>query len=161
MNGKRILVLADTHGIAEAWKKAIGQAGQVDMIFHLGDNVRDAVAIADSTKVKVICVRGNCDFGGAEAEETVMVGSKKLFLTHGHRYGVKYTIDRLCYAAAENGANAAFFGHTHQPLIEYYNGILIMNPGSVGAPRGGRGTFGLVIVNEQGIFPRIAELVYS
>ena len=47
MDAKRILVLSDTHRRRAAWECALRQAGPVDEIFHLGDNVGDAVAIAD------------------------------------------------------------------------------------------------------------------
>ena len=104
------------------------------------------------------CVKGNCDFGGAEAEELVQILGHKILLTHGHNYGVKYSIDRLCYAAEEKQAEAAFFGHTHRPLVDYYHGILLFNPGSLGEPRGGRGTFGMVLVSKEGIFPKVVEL---
>ena len=71
MDAKRILVLSDTHRHRAAWECALKQAGPVDEIFHLGDNVGDAAAIADQAKIRVTCVKGNCDFGGAEAEELV------------------------------------------------------------------------------------------
>ena len=47
MDAKRILVLSDTHRHRAAWECALKQAGPVDEIFHLGDNVGDAAAIAD------------------------------------------------------------------------------------------------------------------
>ena len=158
MDEKRNLVLSDTHRLRAAWYCALRQSGPVDEIFHLGDNVGDAAAIADRAKVRVTCVKGNCDFGGAEAEELVQILGHKILLTHGHNYGVKYSIDRLCYAAEEKQAEAAFFGHTHRPLVDYYHGILLFNPGSLGEPRGGRGTFGMVLVSKEGIFPKVVEL---
>ena len=37
----------------------------------------------------------------------------KIFFTHGHKWGVKYSTDRLFYKAKEIGAQIALFGHTH------------------------------------------------
>ena len=46
----------------------------------------------------------------------------------------------------------------HIPCTEYANGRLLYNPGSVGEPRGGKPTFGILLVTRDGIFPRTAVL---
>ena len=58
---------------------------------------------------------------------------RTLYLSHGHEHNVKYdkALLRLRYAAAERGANAALFGHTHQQRLEDENGFLTLNPGSL------------------------------
>ncbi|MBQ9384212.1 MAG: metallophosphoesterase family protein, partial [Ruminiclostridium sp.] len=53
--------------------------------------------------------------------------------------------------ASVNGCSAALFGHTHVPVNEMSNGILLFNPGSTSLPRGGnKPTYGKITVDESG-----------
>ena len=56
----------------------------------------------------------------------------KFFLTHGHRYSVKYTLDALLNAAYFAGANIVLFGHTHRAVNETMQGLYVVNPGTAG-----------------------------
>ena len=60
---ERIAVFSDTHGNVERMVKALNQIGQADRVFHLGDNIRDAIRLSDQIKIPVTSVIGNCDFG--------------------------------------------------------------------------------------------------
>ena len=51
-----------------------------------------------------------------------------------HEYGVKMSPLRLRYRAEELGVDVALFGHTHWVFYENLNGIIYLNPGSVGSP---------------------------
>ncbi|MCL1877427.1 MAG: metallophosphoesterase family protein, partial [Defluviitaleaceae bacterium] len=75
----------------------------------------------------------------------------KILLVHGHMHGVKMGLDRLAYAAKEAGANAAFYGHTHLPVVTNHGGIFIMNPGSPSFPRGGsKASYGIAEISPKG-----------
>lgn len=147
----KIFIVSDTHGDLSRAAEALRQEEPVDYIFHLGDNVRDAAHLTGTGLV--ISVLGNCDFGGASLSERISIGGKSLLLTHGHSQGVKYGLNRLAYFAQEREADAVFFGHTHIPVIEYYNGILLMNPGSISLPRSGKPTYGIVEIEGGFITP--------
>ena len=56
----------------------------------------------------------------------------KFFLTHGHRYSVKYTLDALLNAAYFAGADMVLFGHTHRAVSETMQGLYVVNPGTAG-----------------------------
>ena len=116
---ERIAVFSDTHGNVERMVKALNQIGQADRVFHLGDNIRDAIRLSDQIKIPVTSVIGNCDFGSAgPAEETVRICGRKLLLLHGHKYGVKYGLDRLSYYAEECEADAVFLDiHMRRQLV--------------------------------------------
>jgi Predicted phosphoesterase len=61
--------------------------------------------------------------------------------------------------AEQKQADAVLFGHTHIPKVEYSStGRLLFNPGSLGEPRLGRATFGLLLMSREGIMPRIVQL---
>ena len=68
----RILVLSDTHRDLYRQRQAVLQAGAVDYIFHLGDNVSDAAELKGlAPGAQLYCVRGNCD-PGSSAPATII-----------------------------------------------------------------------------------------
>lgn len=44
-------------------------------------------------------------------------------------------LERLIEEAKLRKADIAFYGHTHRPLIELRDGIMVINPGSLSYPR--------------------------
>ena len=100
-------------------------------------------------------VRGNCDGWGCDYEDDMLVniGGVNIFVTHGHRYGVKSGLDTLASAAAAKGAQVACFGHTHKPFCEYRDGVLLINPGTCTL----RGACALLTIDQSGSFQ--AELL--
>jgi hypothetical protein len=108
----------------------------------LGDGIRDFNNIFQSLALPHVAVKGNCDIGcGKEATtSTLQMGGCSLFMTHGHLYGVKYTLSDLLLAGREAGADLILFGHTHQPLCRYFpaegekKAIYLLNPGSISLP---------------------------
>jgi putative phosphoesterase len=55
------------------------------------------------------------------------------------------------------------FGHTHQPWIHEYGGVLFVNCGSVGKPRDGdpRGGFAVLEAADDGVTARIERIDYD
>lgn len=98
-------------------------------------------------------VKGNCDYySNNPVSDVVEFGGNRIFITHGHNYGVDFGLDGLSYAAEENKCNIALYGHTHVPDSSIKGKIIIVNPGSVSRPRqlGGRPTYGVMKVNGEG-----------
>ncbi len=156
---KKILVVADTHKNTLALKRAYRQAGKIDYLFHLGDSASDTAGLGDIKPVQVLRVRGNCDFSSAKLQEEIYLCGQKILLLHGHTKRVKYSLTMLGLFADEQQAEAVLFGHTHIPCIAYsHAGRLLFNPGSLGEPRNGKPTFGLLLVTKDGIFPKIVTL---
>lgn len=159
MQNKRILIVSDTHGSIQNVKKLLKTTHDIDLILHLGDNVSDAKALERYTGAGVYFVKGNCDFSSSvPLKKIISVCGKKLLITHGHEYGVKYSLTRLVHMGMESEADAVFFGHTHIPLVEYHNGMFVMNPGSASLPRRGRATCGLVLVGDFGVTGEIRTI---
>ena len=137
------LIFSDSHGNPEKMEQAYRrQPLKPDVVFFLGDGLRDLGELSFFSMSKVIAVRGNCDWYSlgedTPTEETVMFGGLKIFATHGHRYQAKCGEDALIYAAQERGADIVLFGHTHRQTerrieIEGRNTpLFLFNPGSVG-----------------------------
>ena len=47
------------------------------------------------------------------------------------KYGVKYGYNSIFYRAKELDVDIVLFGHSHIPIIEECDGIILMNPGSI------------------------------
>ena len=152
----KILVVSDTHGDLEKMRLA-ADLENPDLILHLGDHDSDAMDLARERPDLDICyVCGNCDspFGGAAKTFCRTCGGVKIFAAHGHTYGVKNSLLRFSYAAREQGAQVALFGHTHCPFCEMRDGLWLMNPG---ACKGWNPTYGLVEIEKGSVSCRVVE----
>ncbi len=156
----KICVISDTHGSDAAIRRALNAADGADCFIHLGDNVRDARSIEAVTQKTVYSVRGNCDMASeAEDERVLTLCGARLFITHGHRYGVSSSTTRLACRGEELCCGAALFGHTHMSLVEAWGPLLLINPGSPALPRGGmQPSIAMLDINDGEIYPRIVTL---
>ena len=133
----KVGIMSDSHGNTMAIDAALRQAGRVDHWLHAGDCISDAEYLQLASDTAVTMVAGNCDWPGTSVpgEALVELGGHRIFLTHGHTYGVRYTTDMLAEAAAENGADIVVYGHTHVVDQTPGEAVFILNPGSVARPR--------------------------
>lgn len=151
MQSKRIGIISDTHGDIAGAVKAMKELGSLDFIIHLGDYADDGLAIEKAVGIEVIGVKGNCDFHSTLPEDRLLtIDDKKVFITHGHRYDVKWNYHKLFYKGLEVEADVVLFGHTHVAARFIEEGILVMNPGSSSQPRGHHEkTYGLLEIGES------------
>lgn len=161
-----MLVLSDTHGKLERAEETIRKYPDAQYIIHLGNDFQDAFDLERNTGRPVIPVAGNGDgWGLAQGvpwDRVLTTSAGKIFLTHGHRYGVKSGYEALASRAAERGCSAAFFGHTHQAVLTECGGITIFNPGSIAYPRdGSNGSYGVVEVQGDTIICHTEELGFE
>ncbi|TYP51328.1 metallophosphoesterase [Thermosediminibacter litoriperuensis] len=156
----RIGVLSDTHGLLHFIEKAVKVMEPVDLILHAGDVSADADFLREAYNYRVYGVSGNCDTGSEyPGERLIELEGKKILLTHGHGYRVKYGYERLLARAKELFADAVVFGHTHCPENTRVGNVLIFNPGSPALPRCGAGrTFGVLEIRDGDIRGCIMEL---
>lgn len=154
----KIGIVSDSHGSTRAIDRMLFHpaAEGVTLWLHAGDITPDAeyLAMVTEGKAKVRYVAGNSDWPepGARYDDVVEAADHRIFLTHGHMYGVRFTTKMLCDAAGESGCDIAVYGHTH--VAEVSTGhITVLNPGSVARPRDAmQGSF-LVMELEQGKAP--------
>lgn len=147
----KILVLSDSHGTADYMLSAVSKE-RPDAIIHLGDHAADADALDRTFPLLPLCrVKGNCDFyeDRYPTQRLIEWQGVKIFATHGHRYGVKGGLLRFQYAAMEQGAQVALFGHTHMPYCEDMGEFWLLNPGACG---GRAPTYGVIEINEDSVF---------
>lgn len=135
----RAIVLSDSHGDESGLRWMLEQCwryvGPVDAYFHCGDGARDfqrleRFLLARDEHALLLGVKGNCDYFDDVPETRVAsLGGVRLLMTHGHRFQVKRTYAALDREAAQSGCQGALFGHTHLPLVEKRETLLV-NPGS-------------------------------
>jgi len=156
----RVAVISDTHGNIKAATQALSMAGKTDMVVHAGDYFSDAAKLQRQSDVPVIGVKGNCDrlsFG--PLEEILDVAGVKIYLTHGHSYGVKHSMAELQKRVSKLRAQVVIYGHTHVPQVEWVDGSLYLNPGSLHSPRGSNGkTFAVLDIGNGQPSAQILEL---
>ena len=130
---KRILVFSDSHGYLDYMRRVLKEE-KPDMVIHLGDCVRDVYQLkTEFPDIPIENVKGNCDLSVTEpAEKILLVEDKKVMICHGHAYNVKSGYLTIEYAAKEKGVDAVLFGHTHQAFYNNHNGVVMLNPGSIG-----------------------------
>lgn len=127
-----VAVISDTHNNSSAINEVKKYISNADVLLFLGDGEEDIKVISDGFSGKVYAVSGNCDFAGKNPKEMVVeVLDKKIFICHGHRYNVKYEYNSIYYRGKELEVDIALFGHSHLPMIEEGEDLLLMNPGSV------------------------------
>lgn len=156
----RIVVFSDSHNDFFALKEVMQVQQDAEAFIHLGDGQKEFDYLCTSYPFKIMRgVTGNCDWNRTGIEsDTITLGGKTIFFTHGHVFGVKSGLERLKKHAREIGADVVLFGHTHEPVTFYEDGIYYMNPGSVSMPRYGESSYGVVDITEAGIVTSIVIL---
>lgn len=151
-------VFSDSHGSTELMTEAVRRC-RPDVIIHLGDHERDAFILHDEfPHIPFFSVAGNCDMARrSPLWDTVPLGPVKAFICHGHTYNVKMGLYSLYYAAQEQGAQLALFGHTHIPCNEEIGGLKLINPGSAGTGRAPTWAK-LEVFDNGGVYCQILEL---
>ncbi len=145
----RILVVSDTHGDLFSLQKAVRAQPSAEIIVHCGDGDEQVQYLKNNFKDKMIVgVRGNCDWCSAlPSKEILSVCGKKIFITHGHLYNAKLGLYTIMCAAREEKADILLFGHTHQAMTYYEDGLHMLNPGSC---HGYGASYGFIDITDKG-----------
>ena len=124
----KVLVVSDTHGHAEQIKRVLDKTGAVDALVHCGD--------IEGQEEYIRRLAGNNDWGTDLNREILLtLDDYRVFITHGHSYGVSLGTERIRDEAASRNVQIAIFGHTHRPLIDTEDNLTLLNPGSLCYPR--------------------------
>lgn len=155
----KILVLSDTHGETDKAEDVIKSCNDIDLIIHLGDYFRDAEKISSMfPKIPVEYIYGNSDFmiGNVPAEKILEYSGKRILITHGHRYSVKWDYGKLYKKAEELKVDMILFGHTHIADMEEKENFILLNPGSISDPRDDSGeSYAIIEIDDNKIRPRL------
>ena len=142
---KKILVLSDSHSYFDKVLK-IFEKEKPDIVIGAGDGIKDIEELSYIyPKAEYYMVKGNCDyFDRSHNEENLFeIDNIKIFLTHGHLYGVKRSLSSIKEIGKKLNVSLIVFGHTHKPYIEKDGDITLFNPG---ATEDGR--YGIIILEK-------------
>jgi len=131
----RYLVVSDSHGNREILESIANQwESEVTAMFHCGDS---ELQTSDEIWNHYFVVGGNMDFDPGFPNTFVQrFEDDKIFMTHGHLFGINFNFDRLDTAAKAEKANIVLFGHLHRVSCELIDDMIFINPGSISQPRG-------------------------
>lgn len=130
---KKWIAVSDNHSETGILYDIYEQHQDADGFFHLGDSEFKY----DDTELSLYRrVKGNMDFYPEFPEtDRVSFDNVRLFLTHGHLFGVNGSRERLADQAQQQRAQFALYGHTHVARYENINGVHVINPGSISQSR--------------------------
>lgn len=152
----KILVISDSHGYLFNLEEILKKEYSANMIIHLGDGADEMLVMTDFTQNKIVyTIKGNCDssaFGFPE-QQTINVEDKKICACHGHRYNIKYGVEKLYFYGQSNNYDLCLFGHTHSQFSEKENGLYLFNPGAVR-----NGDYGIIEIQNGQIFPTLKHI---
>jgi putative phosphoesterase len=146
-------VVSDTHGLLRP--EVVKALQGVERIVHAGDVGSPSVLEELRAIAPVVAVRGNNDRGAWASRlpvtEVVEVGEALLYLIHD--------LGELDLDPAAAGFHVVVSGHSHRPKIERRDGVLYLNPGSVGPRRFKLPiAFALLRVTGRTVDARVVEL---
>ncbi len=149
----RILIVSDTHGRNEDYLKLVRSLKPLDMVVHCGDIEGSEYTINQAVMCPVLMIAGNNDFfTQLPREREFTIGKYKVWMTHGHTYGVSAGKGMLKMEARARGVDIVMFGHTHRPFLEIEEGLITLNPGSLSYPRqdGRKPSYAIMELDEAG-----------
>ncbi|MCL2564401.1 MAG: YfcE family phosphodiesterase [Defluviitaleaceae bacterium] len=160
----KLLVFSDSHGDNKIMGDIIANMyNEIETILFLGDCVDDFSDFQYIYPEKYfIYVIGNCDLNHNEpVGQLIDIDGKKIFMTHGDRFGVKAGHKMIIREAMKLGADICLYGHSHSPsiLLDIDSGVYLMNPGSISEPRRtDYPTFGIIDIEAGKISLEIIEV---
>lgn len=151
----KILVVSDSHTHEWNLDDAIKAVPDAKIVFFLGDGEHEARLIAQKHGTRFFhLVQGNCDWNSTLPTSVIdEIEGIRIYACHGHTHLVKYGTADLVAAAKKNNCRIALYGHTHRPVTQYVDGVLLFNPGCVRD-----GSYGVIDLAENGILPVLRNL---
>lgn len=153
----QFLVFSDSHGHGERMAKVIAEHPPILDVIFLGDGLVDILPLMRQfPKHRFRTVRGNMDFlaAGFDApdEDVFSLYGVRVFLCHGHLFGVKGGTGVAEAHACTANAQVLLYGHTHRAEEHYLSekGLLVLNPGSIGRPQSGEPSFAILDILPSG-----------
>ncbi len=149
----RVLIVSDTHGHNNNYFRVLEKEGQMDMVIHCGDAEGSEYLLQEAAGCPLHIVMGNNDFfSDLPREIETEIGKNRVLITHGHYYCVSTGYELLKDEALSRGFDLVMYGHTHRPVVDESDGIVVLNPGSLTYPRqeGRRPSYIIMEINKKG-----------
>jgi len=157
----RIGVISDTHIPVSSPRlpgALVDALRQCDIIIHAGDLVEMSVLDELGRISEVKAVHGNMD----SAQLKRLLPPKLLLNVEGvnigviHGSGPSFSAVEKAIRAFKPLPDVIIFGHSHKPLIEHREGVLLFNPGSATDRMFGKNcTYGIIEIRDGQLMPEI------
>lgn len=132
----KVMIVSDSHRQHGNLEQAIQREGKLDLMIHLGDAEGNEFYIEQIAGCPLEIISGNNDFfSDLEREKEITIGKYKVLLTHGHYYYVSLGPENILEEGRARGVDIVMFGHTHKPVLDIKDDIILLNPGSISYPR--------------------------
>ena len=148
----KILVFSDSHS-SMSFMRLCMEVVKPDAVIHLGDHYDDAEVLMDEwPRTRMYRVPGNCDkYRVPDYVPEILIQpifGVNMYMTHGHKHGVKMGIGALIRDARLCRCDIALYGHTHIPdCHQEEDGLWVLNPGAASYS----GTAGLIEIHDHKI----------
>ncbi len=131
----KLLIVSDSHGdqhiLAEILERHI-----VDQVVHCGDSE------IPREWFQMRMVRGNSWNDDPLPDELLLeLDGSRVYVTHGHKFGVYTNLQRLYYKAKSLEVDYCLYGHTHIAKYEEIDNVIFINPGSIVRPRDNKASY--------------------
>ena len=162
---RRYLICSDIHGYFENFISILSREHDVCAVLVAGDlEMKTSELMRETKNIPCYVVRGNCDYYRSPElpdELVITEGEHKIFLTHGHLYGVPH-LKRLLHQAKDKGCDYVVFGHTHQYFEKAEEGVMFLNPGALKGRREWKTqTYMLIDFNDDGSIDIIKKRLWK
>lgn len=127
----KILFITDSHRHFSFFVEMM-EKEKPERVFAMGDYTKDFEELSYLySEIPFEIVKGNCDFWDSHfsEEKIIFLEGKRIFLTHGHLYGVKSSYDSLREMGRKMKCDIILFGHTHREFLEEKD-MILANPGA-------------------------------
>lgn len=121
-----IVIVSDNHGRKEILEKIRHAYPNADAYIHCGDSEMDEYDLKP-----YLSVMGNNDWNYFPEYRVVGVGDKRVLVIHSHTLPYGNTVKNLVKLAKKESCDIACYGHTHRYDDQIYEGIQVVNPGSL------------------------------
>lgn len=129
----KIVAMSDSHGLREPLEYIQKAHPDADLFIHCGD-----LCLPKDFAKGFLIVAGNCDDPTKlPLAEVAHLEGHSILILHGHVAfsGTNVNLAGLARIARRNGCDVVFFGHSHIYCDEEYEGVRLLNPGSILANR--------------------------
>lgn len=138
----KIGIISDTHSNKHPEKVMDfinHNLNDVDLIMHAGDYTNSKLIELIRRYKPFVGVWGNVDGTPVrhllKEKEVLGISGYQIGLFHGHGTLRNSPLENAYQQFKADNVDIIVFGHNHQPTVQYKNGILMLNPGSLSRKR--------------------------